>query len=136
MGNINTKDYSNFVSSIELVNLYLNSYTANFYDDNVATELKLEISGKHSHKHVGKFITINNENIISAKGADNEVISIAATYVLKYQIDENLEVNDEFINKFVETSVSLTIWPYFRELVNSTVSKMGLPPLILPLIKM
>jgi preprotein translocase subunit SecB len=41
----------------------------------------------------------------------------------------------DYFGVFVQVNLPVNTWPYFREFVHSTVSRMGLPPVVLPLVK-
>ena len=36
---------------------------------------------------------------------------------------------------FARVNLPVNTWPYFREFVHSMISRMGLPPVVLPLVK-
>lgn len=127
--------FNDFVKNLNLESIYLKNINANFSDNNNAFELTLELKEDHSFSISDNTLTIIQYYELIGKSVEHEVISISGSYVLKYHIGDSCKYNDENINRFIQQSVSLTIWPYFRELVNSSVSKMGLPPLIIPLVK-
>ncbi len=68
---------------------------------------------------------VPGENVIAVIDAE-----FAVTYVLA---DGKAEPTDDALNEFASTNVPFNIWPYWRELLQSTSMRMGLPPIVLPL---
>jgi preprotein translocase subunit SecB len=68
--------------------------------------------------------------ILAPEGA---VLDLSAEYTLQYVVQGVLP--EEFYVIFKNYTVPLQSFPYFRELVHSMTSRMGFPPLILPLRK-
>lgn len=64
-----------------------------------------------------------------------EVMSIEATFGLVYRF-ENLDgIDDVAAQVFGQTTGLFCIWPYWREFVGSSASRMGLPPIRIPLMR-
>ena len=61
---------------------------------------------------------------------DNSMLSIRATFLVAYHFEDSL--TDEEANVFGSTSAIPTAWPFWRELVYSTLSRMGVAPVTLP----
>jgi hypothetical protein len=43
------------------------------------------------------------------------------------------EERDKYLKAFAEVNGTYNVWPYFRELFQSTITRMGLPPVVVPL---
>ena len=63
------------------------------------------------------------------------VIAVEATFELLYQIPAELKPTKAEIRAFAHTNAMLNSFPYWREYVQSSVARMGLPPLVLPLFR-
>ena len=77
-------------------------------------------------------------NTFELKGSydDNEssaALLISATFATLYSIDSLEEINSSDVQKFGQIAVIYLLWPFWRELVQSTTARMSLPPLTLPL---
>jgi hypothetical protein len=57
---------------------------------------------------------------------------IRAVFALCYYIESVETVSDEEAQAFGSTSGSVTAWPYWREMLYSTMARMGLQPITLP----
>lgn len=63
---------------------------------------------------------------------DEEVLRIEARFHLLYRIPSFDGLASESITAFGETNGVFNAWPYWREFVQSTTVRMGLPPLTVP----
>jgi preprotein translocase subunit SecB len=67
--------------------------------------------------------------------ADEEMLRVAAKYGAIYNLKTKEQFEDEIISKFSQFVGLNVIWPYWREFVQTMTSRMGLPPLTLPLVR-
>lgn len=77
--------------------------------------------------------------LVARDGGANgpERVRISCDVSLRYSFgDLPAELEGEPLRHFSELNGLVNAFPYFRELVQSATSRMGLPPLILPLLKM
>jgi len=65
---------------------------------------------------------------------DQAPLLIEATFVLIYNLLEPIDTTETDIQTFGQMNGLLNIWPYWRELVQSSTSRMGLPPIRVPLL--
>ena len=70
---------------------------------------------------------------ISCRTGRKKCLSIKASYELVFLSAEPFTEN--FFSVFRAGNLPLTVWPYFRELAQDMTTRMGLPPLVLPLLK-
>ncbi len=68
-----------------------------------------------------------------AKG--EPLVSIETSFELQYRLPEGFHVDPQTLTTFAETNGLYNVWPYWREFVQSTFVRMGLPPLVLPLLR-
>jgi hypothetical protein len=62
-------------------------------------------------------------------------IEVRATYELMYAISEQSDLTQEHFDAFAEMNGVFNAWPYFREFLNSSLVRMGLPPFTLPVLR-
>lgn len=60
-------------------------------------------------------------------------LEIRSVFRLTYGLPKAFQASQQEIQAFSVTNSMLNSWPYWREVVQSTVTRMGLPPLVLPL---
>jgi hypothetical protein len=64
------------------------------------------------------------------------VAEVFAEYNLIYRLQDKVTCTNRDVHQFVKTTGVFNAWPFFRELVSSLVSKMGLPLLVIPLFRL
>lgn len=80
---------------------------------------------------------VDNGQVAGAADADEDSIrlEIGADFTAHYRIGD--EVEDETLRpaleEFVRYNVGYHIWPYWREYVQSTCARMGIPPIPVPM---
>lgn len=68
---------------------------------------------------------------------DSELaLRIGAAFELIYSFPGDVHPTPHEIDAFCNTNVLLNSWPYWREFVQNTVSRMNLPPLTIPLFRL
>lgn len=113
-------------SSILQLNVQVNNVTKINQSVNISFKRREEPAG------------IIMQYILSVAGISenqDELIRISAKYGEIYQINTKEIFSDETIEKFGQYVGLNTVWPYWREFVQSITIRMSLPPLILPLIR-
>ena len=71
----------------------------------------------------------------STGSKDGIKLSISASFRVVYSLEPNLkQLTEDEIQKFGRFIATANAWPFWRELVQSTTCRMGLPPLLLPLL--
>ncbi len=82
-----------------------------------------------------KVVCVRPRFVLSAKydEADNEeLLRIEAQFVLRYRVPSFEGLKKANIVAFGELNGLYNAWPYWREFVQSTTVRMGLPPLTIP----
>jgi len=60
------------------------------------------------------------------------VVTMKVKYALVYSVPSDFKATKAEIRSFADVNGIFNAWPYFREFVQSTSSRMDLPPIILP----
>jgi len=129
-------DYQKLLKSIELKDISLRNITLKTDEEQFGKEYKLSIKPKARHEIVDNAIYFYYQFKLEAKSPDKEKpgIRIIPEYKITYTKKSQTHIDPEFYEIFPEASLKFIIWPYFRELVQNTISRMNLPPLVLPTI--
>ncbi len=64
-----------------------------------------------------------------------EVMHVEATFLVSYTFPEGKEFTPEEVHQFARINPLYNAWAYWREFVHSMTARMGLPPLLVPLLK-
>ncbi len=62
-------------------------------------------------------------------------VEVMATFELVYRVPDGLEVSEAEFRSFAETNAVFNVWPYWRELFQAMLTRMGLPAIALPLLR-
>ena len=131
---ITPKQYSELLKNLDLVSIYLK--------DVKVSQFSHELSGKNSYDFGEKCSVVKHDDYqaiievsysLTAKSSRKRLASVKAKYRVVFSTEKQLP--GEFFTLYNVTSLPLQTFPYFRELTNSMFSRVGLPPLILPLRK-
>lgn len=86
----------------------------------------------------GKITALANFHLKAVSDATNSeemLMKMVWQLIYSFSCGEDLEVDIELKQKFVERNVPVNVWPYIREIVATMTAKMGFPPLVLPTLK-
>ena len=63
-------------------------------------------------------------------------LEIHATFCVDYTIKDLKSFSEPDIQAFAKINAVFNTWPYWREIVQSTFWRMGLPPFVIPVFRM
>jgi hypothetical protein len=103
-------------------------------------EAELKIDGKtEARRDTGSDMVIviaTLETTLLPKRAPTEPgLSLLCVFELKYRVPASVDAPQDVLSEFARTNGLYNAWPYCRELVQNTVTRMALPPLLIPLLK-
>lgn len=94
-----------------------------------------EIS-EHQEENGTFFVVATMRAQLSSEQAkEDALVSIETRFELQYRLPEGFQADPETLTAFAETNGIYNAWPYWREFVQSMFVRMGLPPLVLPLLR-
>jgi len=133
---LSVEEYQKILKSIELEDISLRNLTLKTEEEQLGKEHKLSIKPKARHEIDSDTITFYYKFTFTAIAPDREkpAIRIVPEYKITYSMKTKTPIDSEFFEIFPEASLKFIIWPYFRELVQNTISRMNMPPLVLPTI--
>lgn len=132
------KEYNAILAQVELVEIALEECSAKIRKDRIVKSLKISIKDKISNKreegsaHHTR-ITHSYELVASSDSKRDFAIKITGLFTVAYSA--KVQLTEEFLDIFIERSVPMHTWPYFRELVQNLTQRMNVPPLTLPLLR-
>lgn len=138
MNRISAQKYNEFIRGLSLRNIYLKKGSVDFKTENFGVIrdpiIDFEINCSYKHSGDGMFrVQGDHKLVIKQKGQRKTDIVLRCSFVLLYA--SKVRISDEIFERFVRFNVPLNAWPYFREFVHNSTSRLGLPPLVLPLFK-
>lgn len=72
------------------------------------------------------------EELEDEEGKSHKVFELKAQYVLSYST--KTKIDDDLFDLFKKRNIPVNLHPYVRELVQSTMVRVGLPPFTLPVL--
>lgn len=134
------KQVKNLVTNVELVDVILREgqcksmaipATIDMEDIRINYNFKLRMQRDSDKGIFFGFIAVNVKAVNSEEKACFDILS---EYVLVYNVSDcDAKVDDEVFERFLETTVFFNAYPYLREEVQSCSTKLGFPPLVMPL---
>ena len=125
---------NDFIKGIELKNIYISNLAANREKDfRPPASIKIENEKEFKQLENGN-IEMYVEYTLTAvkKGKKKPGFTISVEYTLLFQ--SKVEITEVHFKRF-SRSLDVETWPYFRNLVNELTMRMGLPPLVLNVLK-
>lgn len=132
-----TENYNLFVEAVDVEDMKMIESTCKYIADNSGPSLAINIKETFKYSlHENGFV-IESRWALKATTEEKEgpAVTIVAKYLTSCTISKEVEVTKELVDVFFDRSIAMLGWVYFREHVNSSVVKMGLPSLTLPLRK-
>jgi len=98
-------------------------------------DVRLKWSARAVLKSAGAFSVLADIEVllIPSGAADGEGARVWARFELRYFVPNDVELSEGLLEEFATTNGIFNAWSYWREYVQSTLSRMELPPLSLPL---
>ncbi len=128
--------YREFLSHVDLKNIVLDSCVVKTNRNKIAANMKMDIKNEVDY-------VIENENLviiysrydIIASKTSLKAFALKITCTYRVELSSHQPVTADFLDIFTQVNIKVNTWPYLREFVQSTIQRIGYPPLTLPLLK-
>ena len=129
------EQYQEILVKLTLQEIRLISSNMKFIEEDNENALELIIDEKLTHQDSGDIVNFFSSFSLIASGKSNkkEVILIDCVYKAVYSKSTDVKISKDFVEIFENTSLGIILWPYFREHIHTNISKMNMPPLVLPM---
>jgi preprotein translocase subunit SecB len=136
VGEISPNRYRELLNNTKLLEISVISFNSFIIRDKflLKNKLSIKISDNYSltfSKNIVKAIASLELNV-PIDNSNESIILIKVDYEVNIEIKG--EIPSEFWNIYQSVTLPLQIWPYFREFVQNTTSRMNIPPLTLPIL--
>src|SRR5574344_2026788 len=118
--NITPEEYSSILKTFELEDIALSE--GSFKVNDTYSDIGNKVIFHASFKLNGA-MDDTNETLFKMSG----------DFKITNSKDKEVVITEDFFNVYKEVSLTFLIWPYFREYIQNTLLKAGIPPLILPM---
>ncbi len=128
-------EYLAFLKGIELTGVYLKKVDTELVKDkiDISRPVDVEPKGRANYENVEpNVIRVKQQYNIKMSDRENGelLVYVKCAYILTYE--SGTPMTDDIWEVFKARSVQMVIWPYIREIFDSTLRRFGLPPLFLP----
>ncbi|MHB8580960.1 MAG: hypothetical protein ACYDA4_14045 [Ignavibacteriaceae bacterium] len=135
-GEISPVQYRELLSKTQLVEIYIIGFSSRIDKDKLplGDNLSINITDNYNftfQKDIAKALATFELNVPTTD-SNEPILLIKVEYEVLMEIKENLP--SEFWNIYKSVTLPIQIWPYFREFVQNTTSRMNIPPLTLPIL--
>jgi len=94
----------------------------------------ISLDSNFDRKSIDKFQIIISEWKLSSDFANEKLFFLKVTSKFKVVLSIEDKLPEEFWEIYLNTTLPLIVFPYFREFVQSTTQRMNIPPLTLPIL--
>lgn len=134
---ISPEDYSSILTSINLENISLSNGNISVFDCALeGGSIDLNFKDKYSFsdaEHKVCFIaSFKLEGSVNEQENSQKLFSISGEFKVFYNKTKEIEITKDFFDVFKEISLSVFMWPYFREFIQNMVVRSELPSFTLP----
>ena len=131
---ISPEEYKKILNSIELELITMTESKTKYQPEYIDNDLDVSIKGKPKFRQIENRLTVNYRFNFKGKSSIKEKpgIEILGVYQIIYTKKDKAEIPENFFEPFSQFIVELMIWTYFREFVQSSISRMNLPTFTLP----
>ncbi len=131
---VSPESYRRFIKGIDLRGIQLTELSAKLNRAEYKDGLKITIQSESGYQPDENGFHIWHSLELVGRNPDRKTaIKISATYLLDFT--SHHEITPEIFALYKEASLPMNTWPFFRELIHATTSRMNIPPLTIPLIK-
>lgn len=81
------------------------------------------------------FVTLVTKGLSNTEQTEKVIFEMSGTFTLIYALEEQAEFDSEVFKLFTEKNAFYNAYPYLRELMQSLSSRIGIQPIVLPLLK-
>jgi len=127
--------FNKFSETLKLMGISLNKMDANYNEDAQSNREKQVFVDKKVFYQViddNHFKVYQDFSLAIADSGnrENPVVTVNSTFTLSFESE--MAIDEDIFEILAQTTVLITAWPYFRELVQSTTTRMGIPPVVIP----
>ena len=110
--------------------------------DSLPATMEVKTGSSHKYDEGAKVLSVRQDfevRVIPEEGGDGSLMTIGCTLMLEYGLDmeggPTGEEREGFLAAFAEVNGCYNGWPYLREFVQTTVGRMGMPQLVLDVLR-
>jgi len=140
---LSPEQYSEILQILRLKDVFLIESNFKMNDsDHLRGMVKLNIEDKYSIFdtdgcavfYASFKLTGQCQNKEGSSSDEEELFTIKGKFRIEYSKIDNKAIPKDFLKIFQDVSLSIMMWPYYRELIQNFVARASMPPVTLPLL--
>lgn len=96
---------------------------------------RYDIADHAEHGRIKVFVDLTFGAQRSEADESDDAVNIEATFLLVYEIDSTVTLEPECLEHFADANGPYNVWPYWRELVQTAASRVGLGGVTVPVFR-
>jgi preprotein translocase subunit SecB len=135
---VSPKEYREFIKGVELLSIIVKESQARRLADAIDLSRRVDLNPNERAEFRmtdGNTCVVQHHYELSMtyNGEKDRLLAVQCTFELALRVAKPM--TKDYFEVFAQVNLPVNTWPYFREFVHSTISRMGLPPVVLPLVK-
>ena len=131
---------------LALVGIHLRSLNTEVHSDRCLSDRAALLTSEYGVEHIfrrqeeeqAEYLNVRVSFYVGAQDEEDnlKLFTMRASLEVRYEVEGHLSEQDrKNIAAFTTVNSVVHAWPYYRELVQSTAARMGLPPITVPLFR-
>ena len=132
------KQYNDLINQLEMKDIVINKASFETLDyDYVPSDKRTEVKWRTSasYKNMENELRVFQRYNVTISDFKEKAAKAKLTFVFLIVYQSKINMDDKYFDIFKGVNLTLNTWPYFREFVHDSVTRMGWPPFIAPLYK-
>lgn len=135
---VSPRDYAQFVKGLHLESMVTRELHARRLVEKIdlTRQVNLNISDEATFRMAGKDRCVVSHSyqiaVVDVESGDR-LVEMGCEFEIGLRVGR--EMTAAYFEVFSKVSLPVSTWPYLREYTQSVVARMGLPPIVLPLVK-
>jgi hypothetical protein len=130
------KQYGKFIKGLDLVSLYVSKGSFSLVREEMASGSIVNIKDKAVYEDMkDNQKRIIHSYLMTVKNSSTKKQSISIEFDICMIIASKEEWTVELFEAYKKYNIRLNTWPFFRDFVFSSTSRMNIPPIALPFVK-
>lgn len=129
--------YQELVRNIDIIGISLKELKVENLSSSNQKDIEISVKHKSSPSYEKEGDLLKVFSVFEVSGKTNNQTEFVINFILQldYKLDAKFSIEDQYIKFFIQNNVPVNAWPYARELVSNMTLRMGLSPLILPVMR-
>lgn len=122
MEKISPDEYRQILDGIELKNILISNIKADLKHELLTEGMKIVIKDDAQYEIKDDDFVIRDKYTLNAKNQANKIaLKIECVFIVVFET--KYKITEAFFEIYKDLSLPLNVWPFFRELVNSTTAR-------------